>query len=115
MAHLLPAATIGAGPPAELLDPQHPVWTDAGLFARWADLHGLDAPAGDTWAERFERGRDAWARANGITTTTAGRSVDHDRLRDLGVPHVGALARVQARAGAIPIGVARAQFLIVTK
>ena len=98
MAHLQPEAPRHVGVPAELLDRQHPLWRDPDAFARWCARYGVTVPSSVTWAERFERGRDGWARADGITTRSGGTAVDHGRLRDLGVPHVGALARAQARS-----------------
>ena len=84
--------------PVELLDPTHPVWRDPDLFGRWCQRQGITEPPGRTWAERFQRGRDAWAMAAGFSTH--GGHVDRARVAALGVPHVGALARAQARAEA---------------
>ena len=56
---------------------------------------------GDTWAQRFQRGRDAWAVAAGITVGATGLYVDQAHLIDeLGLPWAGTPTRAIAAAEA---------------
>jgi hypothetical protein len=82
--------------PTELLDKDHQTWSDAGLFARWcARNHIAPVPAGTTWAERFQAGRDGWAINAGIVKDQTGNA-DTVHLAKLGVPYSATRDRMQA-------------------
>jgi hypothetical protein len=59
--------------PAALLDHLHPVWLDAGEYARWCDRQGIQPMTERTGGHpatrwhRFAHGRTAWARLHDIT------------------------------------------------
>lgn len=87
--------------PGELRDPGHPVWTDAGLFAEWCRAHSIPHVALldlETWAHRHRRASDAWAITNMIVMPGSPAIPDRARLREMGVPFVGALDMARAVA-----------------
>lgn len=82
----LTAATTD-GVPAELTDPDHPVWADPAASTTLADQHGLTldwrwSPLRDSAFSRFDAFRTAWATQHGYTNHY---SPDLHRLRTIGV------------------------------
>lgn len=77
--------------PPELMDPDHPVWADAGRVERLAEVYGIEyaepvpSMLRDPFFERFKAFREGYAHRFGFMSEEYANTVDLKRLRAAGV------------------------------